>query len=75
MRRVEELLREQLRDLGEDPDLMEAHEISAGMHCAVHRDGALSYTWKGTPLLDVDPETLPGGGVRWRFFTRDTPVQ
>ena len=75
MRRVEELLREQLVELGEDPDRIKPHEFSEHMRCGVHPSGALSYVWKGTPVLDVDPELQEGGIVRWRFFTRDTPVQ
>jgi hypothetical protein len=75
MRRVEELLREQLEAIGEDPDLIAPHEISLNMQCAVYKTGALAYTWKGRPLLDVDPEVLPSGAVRWRFIARDTPLQ
>lgn len=75
MRRVEELLREQLAAMGEDPDMLPPHFISEHMRCGVHAGGSLSYSWKGLPLLDVDPELMPDGSVRWRFFTRDTPVQ
>ncbi len=75
MRRVEELLREQLLEMGEDISLLEPHEISRHMHCGVHESGSLSYVWKGMPLLDVDPETQPDGTIHWRFFTRETPLQ
>lgn len=75
MRRVEELLREQMAELGDDPDLLSPHEISANMTCGVHAGGSLSYAWKGTPILDVDPELMPDGSIRWRFFTREAPVQ
>lgn len=75
LRRVEELLREQLVELGDDPSLLPPHEISRHMHCAVHESGALSYAWKGTPILDVTPEAQPDGKITWRLFTRDTPVQ
>lgn len=75
MQRVEELLREQLKELGEDPDRIQPHEFSRHMRCGVHSSGALSYAWKGTPVLDVVPESQADGGVSWRFFTRDTPLQ
>lgn len=75
MRRVEELLREEMLLLGVDVAKLEPHEIALGMRCGVHPDGSLSYMWKGAPLLDVEPEKQPDGTVVWRFFTRDTPVQ
>ena len=75
MRRVENLLREQLIELGEDPALLPPHEISAHMFCAVRSDGGLSYSWRGRPLLDVQPQPGEDGQILWRFFTRDTPVQ
>lgn len=75
MRRVEELLRDELLGLGEDISELPPHEISKNMHCGVHDSGALSYSWKGVPILDVDPEVQPDGSIRWRFFTRDTPTQ
>ncbi|MDL2279431.1 hypothetical protein LJC15_02045 [Desulfovibrio sp. OttesenSCG-928-G11] len=75
MRRIEELLREQLAERGEDPDHLPAELIARHMHCGVSKNGALAYVWKGDPILDVNPEPLPGGGVRWRIFIRDTPLQ
>lgn len=75
MRRIEELLREQLAERGEDPDHLPPHIIARHMHCGVSGNGALAYAWKGEPILDVNPEPLPGGGVRWRIFIRDTPLQ
>ncbi len=75
MRRVEELLREELAALGVDITVLPPHEISRNMHCAVHASGALSYSWRGQPLLDVEPEAQADGGIRWRFFTRETPLQ
>ena len=71
MARVEALLHEQLVELGEDVAQLQPHEISLHMHCAVHPDGALSYVWKGTPILDVKPERMPDNSLRWRFFTLD----
>lgn len=75
MRKVEELLREQLAERGEDPALLPPHVIARHMRCGVRGNGALAYVWRGEPVLDVDPEPLPDGGVRWRIFVRDTPVQ
>lgn len=75
LRRIEALLREQLDELGESPDALEPHQIVGNMLCAVHPDGALSYSWRGSPLLDVEPETLPDGSVRWHFYTRTLPMQ
>ncbi len=75
MRRVEELLREQLIERGEDPSSLPPHDIARHMRCAVHPDGAMAYDWKGLPILDVLPEPRADGTVQWRFFTRDTPVQ
>mgnify|MGYP003623447860 CR=1 FL=1 len=75
LQRAEELLREQLTLIGEDPAELQAHEIASHMHCGVHMDGALSYSWKGTPILDVSPEIQNDGSVKWRFFTRETPLQ
>lgn len=75
MQRIEELLREQLREMDEDIAQVEPHEISRHMQCGVHSSGALSYSWKGVPILDVTPELQPDGTIKWRFFTRDTPLQ
>ena len=73
--RVEDLLREQLAEQDEDISSMPPHEISRSMQCAVHASGALSYSWKGLPILDVEPEAQEDGSIRWRLFTRDTPTQ
>ena len=75
MQHVEELLREQLVALGEDPSALPPHEIARHMHCGVHHDGMLSYIWKGIPILDVRPEQQGDGSVTWRFFTGETPLQ
>lgn len=75
MQRIEELLREQLLAFGVDVSILAPHDITAGMHCAVYPDGSLSYSWKGHPLLSVEPEEQVDGGVIWRFFTNPEPVQ
>ena len=75
MHRVEELLREQLDDLGIEIARLSPHEITSNMHCALYADGTLSYSWQGKPVLSVEPEEQGDGSVRWHFFTRPEPVQ
>ena len=58
--RVEELLREQLLELGEDPASLAPHLIMQNM----------VYIWKDIPILRVAPERTDTG-VMWRMFTRD----
>lgn len=73
-RRVEELLREQLREAGVDPAALSPRDIAADMVCRVAPDNSLTYLWRGTPLLHVTPEVQSGPdgeSVRWRMFTRD----
>ncbi len=72
--RIEELLHEQLQELGEDLDKLPAHEIGKNMVCGVDAHGALTYAWKGMPILDVVPEKSPDGKVKWRFFTGQVAV-
>ena len=75
MHRVEELLREQLEELGIDIASLPPERIAESMHCAVYPSGLLCYSWQGRPLLDVEPEELSDGSLRWRFFTRENPLQ
>ena len=74
--RVEELLREQLLDLGEAPETLAPHLIMRNMQCEVYPDESLVYIWKDIPILRVVPEHTDTG-VMWRMFTRDggDPVQ
>ena len=74
--RVEELLREQLLDLGEDPETLAPHLIMQNMQCEVYPDESLVYIWKEIPILRVVPERTDTG-VLWRMFTRAVgdPVQ
>lgn len=70
--RVEELLREQLIELGENPTQLAPHEISENMQCDIFPDESMIYTWKGTAILRVEPEKDESGKViHWRMFTRD----
>ena len=70
LRRIEELLREELAGRGIDANLLPPHEISEHMRCGVHPDGALSYVWKGEPVLDVVPEKGADGKIRWKLLAR-----
>jgi hypothetical protein len=69
--RVEELLREQLEDLGENPGAIDAHAIAAHMRCEIWPDDTMIYIWKETPILRVSSEQHEDGSVTWRMFTRD----
>ena len=68
--RVEELLREQLLELGEDPASLAPHLIMQNMQCEVYPDESMVYIWKDIPILRVAPERTDTG-VMWRMFTRD----
>ena len=71
--RVEELLREELLVMGEDPSKLAPEAIAANMRCEVQDDFSMTYIWKGTPILHVQPET-DEDGVTWRMFTREENV-
>lgn len=53
--RVEELLREQLLELGEDPASLAPHLIMQNMQCEVYPDESMVYIWKDIPILRVAP--------------------
>lgn len=67
--RIEELLREELIELGENPQSLEPAEIAKHMVCEVQDDSSMTYIWKGTPILHVQPEK-DEDMVRWRMFTK-----
>ena len=67
---AEELLREQLLELGEDPASLAPHLIMQNMQCEVYPDESMVYIWKDIPILRVAPERTDTG-VMWRMFTRD----
>ncbi|WP_290922770.1 hypothetical protein [Halodesulfovibrio sp.] len=69
--RVEELLREQLSELGIDVNKLEPHEIVENMKCDVFSDESMIYYWKGEPVLRVEPESAEDGTTSWRMFTKD----
>ena len=73
--RVEELLREQLEELGVNPRKLAPEDIAANMHCHLAPDGSMTYIWKGEPMLHVMPEKLVDESgeesVLWRMFTKD----
>ena len=56
--RVEELLREQLEELGVNPRTLAPEDIAANMHCHLAPNGSMTYLWKNEPMLYVTPETL-----------------
>lgn len=73
-RRVEELLREQLFELGVNPAELSPRDIAEGMLCRIAPDNSLTYEWHGRPLVYVMPEVKSGPegeSVLWRMFTRD----
>lgn len=72
--RVEELLREQLQELGEELENLPPHLIQEHMHCEVFPDQSMIYAWKELPILRVVPERT-ATGVLWRMFTRDETGQ
>ncbi|MBQ4132880.1 MAG: hypothetical protein IJD04_03995 [Desulfovibrionaceae bacterium] len=71
MARVEELLKEQITELGEDPAAIAPQDYAAHMHCEVHSDGTMVYIWREMPILRLVPEKTPQGTVYWRMFTQD----
>lgn len=69
--RIETLLREELIELGENPAALEPHEIAANMVCTLGSDSSMTYSWKGTDILYVFPDTDEDGTIVWRMFTRE----
>ena len=67
--RVEELLREELTELGEDVRALTPADYAQHMACRVFPDESMVYAWKGLDILRVKPETLEDGSLRWRMFT------
>ena len=67
--RVEELLREELADLGEDVRALAPADYAQHMTCRVFPDQSMVYAWKGLDILRVKPEPMEDGAVRWRMFT------
>lgn len=68
--RIEELLREQLEELGVNIKNLTPDEISKNMKCHIGPDNSLSYFWKNRAILDVIPEQTEGG-TNWRMFTKE----
>ncbi|OBQ46432.1 hypothetical protein [Halodesulfovibrio spirochaetisodalis] len=69
--RVEELLREQLSELGIEVSKLEPHEIAENMTCDVFSDESMIYYWKGEPVLRIEPESDSDGSTTWRMYTKD----
>ncbi len=68
--RIEEILREQLEELGVVIKKLSPDEISANMKCHIGPDNSLSYFWKNVAILDVIPEKTEDG-INWRMFTKE----
>ena len=75
MARIEELLKEQIAELGENPDEIENHEFVSQMRCEVHNDGTMVYFWRGMPILRLVPEKGDEGTTYWRIFTQEEHLQ
>ncbi|MEZ0576555.1 hypothetical protein [Halodesulfovibrio aestuarii] len=69
--RVEELLREQLSEIGIEITQLEPHVIVENMKCDIFSDESMIYYWKGEPILRVEPESSENGTTQWRMFTKD----
>lgn len=72
--RIEELLREQLAEMGVVVKNLQAHEIKENMACHIEEDYSMTYFWRDFPILYVSPEERWRDGERsvyWRMFTRD----
>ena len=71
--RIEELLREQLEEMGVTIKNLTPDEISQNMKCHIGPDNSLSYFWKNRAILDVVPETTENG-TNWRMFTKEDTI-
>ncbi len=71
MARVEELLKEQISELGEDPGTLSPHDYATHMRCEVHNDGSMVYIWREMPILRLVPVKTDNGTLYWRMFTQD----
>ena len=73
-KRVEELLQEQLYEMGIDVKKLNPDEIAKSMKCHVAPDNSMTYFWKNHALLDIVPETKDDS-IIWRMFTKDDNEQ
>ena len=71
MAKIEQLLIEQIAELGENPAEIAPHDYAAHMRCEVHSDGSMVYIWREMPILRVVPEKTESGTIYWRMFTQD----
>ncbi len=72
---IESALQKALEELGENMENLPAEDIGKHMVCGVGKTGALSYSWKGMPILDAIPEISPEKNVHWRIFTPEKVIQ
>lgn len=68
---IEGILKEQILEMGEDPDALEPQEYARQMRCEVHPDESMIYLWRDMPILRLVPEKQPSGSIYWRMFTAD----
>lgn len=71
MARIEELLKEQISELGENPSEIQNHEYAKHMRCEVYNNGTMVYLWRDMPILRVVPEKTEEGTTCWRMYTQD----
>ena len=69
-KRVEELLQEQLYEMGIDVKKLNPEEIAKSMKCHIAPDNSMTYFWNNNALLDIIPETK-NDSIVWRMFTKD----
>lgn len=71
-KRIEELLQEQLYELGVNVKNLKPEEIAKSMKCHIAPDNSMTYYWNNHAILDVIPEIQKGTQfVKWRMFTKD----
>lgn len=71
--RIEELLREQLYELGINVKELDPNDIAKHMKCHVGPNNSMTYFWKEEMILDIVPEPKDGS-ITWRMFTKDDIV-
>jgi len=73
-KRIEELLHEQLHEMGIDVKKLDPSEIAKSMKCHISPDNSMSYFWNNHAILNVVPEHKDGS-IIWRMFTKDDMEQ
>lgn len=73
-KRIEELLHEQLYEMGINAKKLSPNEIAKSMKCHVAPDNSMTYYWNNCAILDIVPEPHDGS-IIWRMFTKDDMEQ